>query len=179
MTKTAIRTATLRAHCTDFYHRDAFAGILDYTPVSGQSWADIADVYTSIPRLRGIKFVQCLNPANNAPTENLEYRDVDDTYDKYGQLRYGSYILRGTVLRVYPRLHTGRLDVHSFILPVVTEVGYSSWIANDFPEEIATWAAAVVLHRTGAAEQANVILRSQVAPFIEMLKETYQVPAII
>jgi hypothetical protein len=178
MTKQAIRTATLRAHCTDFFHRDAHAAVLTYTPSSGVSFVDVADIYAAIPRLRGIKFVQCVNPANLAPTENLEYRDLDDVYNERKQLRPSVYTLRGTNLRIYPLQQTGSIDVHCFLLPTVTEVGYSSWIANDFPEEVATWAAASVLHRVGNAEQAQAMLKMQVQPFQQMLIETYQVPTI-
>jgi hypothetical protein len=178
MTKMAIRTATTRAHCTDFFHRDSHAAMLTYTPSNEVSFADVTDVYASIPRLRGIKFVQCVNPINNAPTENLTYVDIDDVYNHEGRLRPSVYTLRGTVLRLYPLQQTGKVDVHCFLLPSVVESVYSSWIANDYPEEIATWAAAIVLHRTGNLEQAQNILKQQVQPFRELLIETYHVPSV-
>lgn len=178
MTKTAIRAATLRAHLTDFFTRDAWVARLSYVPPNDVSFADITDVYASIPRLRAVKFVQCVAPSNGAPTENLTYRDVDDTYDQNGRLRQNCYTLQGTVLRLYPLMMTGMVDIHCYLLPIVTEAGYSSWIANDFPEEIATWAASIVLHRTGALEQATQMLKTQVGPFKELLIESYQLPTV-
>lgn len=178
MTKQAIRSATLRAHCTDFFHRDSFVASISYTPTNDVNFVDLADIYTTIPRLRGIKFLQCVNPTTNAPTENLEYRDIDDVYDERKRLRPSVFILRGSSVRMYPVSQTGKVEVNCFLLPTVAESIYSSWIADDFPDEIATWAAATVLHRTGYMEQAQAILKMQVQPFKEMLIETYQVPVI-
>ena len=178
MTKAAIRAATLRAHLTDFFTRDAWVARLSYVAPSAVSYADVTDIYAAIPKLRAVKFVQCVNPATGAPSENLEYRDVNDTYDTKGVLRQNCYTLQGTVLRIYPFLMTGLIDVHCYTLPIVTEGGYNSWIANDFPEEIATWAASIVLHRTGALEQATQMLKLQVLPFKELLVESYQLPTV-
>jgi len=174
MTKLAVKTATKRAHCTDFFHRDGYATYLDYAVDNTVSWGDIPDIYASIPNLRGLKLVQCVSMSNNSPTEVLEYREADDVYDSGGVLRRSVYTLRGPGLRMYPIQRTGRVEIYGYQLPVTTEAGFQSWIANDYPEEVATWASSIIHHRVGNVEQANLLLRSQVQPFKELLIETYK-----
>ena len=178
MTASAIRAATLRAHCTDFFHRDAHFAYLNCTPTAGQAYVDVTDVYADIPRLRAIKFVQCVDATSNSPTEQLEYRDLDDVYDANGRLRTGSYTLAGTRLRIYPLYQPQRIAVACYLLPDVASTSYNSWIANSFPEEVATWAAAIVLHRSGNAEIAAGMMERQIAPFRALLIQTYQIPTV-
>jgi hypothetical protein len=83
------------------------------------------------------------------------------------------YTMIGDTLRVYPISATGRMNAYYYKNPVTTEAGYSSWIANEYPDELAMWAAAIVFARTGFAEMAQDFQRTHVAPFKELLVSSH------
>lgn len=177
LTRTAIRTATLRAHHTDFFPRDGIRQTLQYIVDGSKVYADISDLYTSIPNLRAVKTVYCVGGLNDALTEQLEYRTVGDEYDHEGRLRPGVYVIHGS-MRIYPRVQTGKILVVGFAQPNVADATYASWIADMYPEEVATWAAAIVMQRTGAMEQAQTLQKESVMPFKELLVESHLLAGI-
>jgi hypothetical protein len=169
VTQAAIRTATLRAHHTDFFKRDLSTGTLTYTPSSSAIFYDFTDISTTLLRMRAFQLMQSVDAATLIPSENFEYRELQDLYDSDNVLRTSMYTMIGDTLRVYPASATGRLDAYYYRNPVTTEVGYSSWIANEYPDELAMWAAAIVFARTGFAEMAADFQKTHVVPFKELL----------
>jgi hypothetical protein len=113
--------------------------------------------------------MQCIDTTTLVPTENLEYRELDDLYDSDNTLRTSMYTMIGDTLRVYPVSATGRLATYYYRNPVTSAVGYSSWIADLYPDDLAMWAAAIVFARTGFAEMAQDFQRNHVQPFKEQL----------
>ena len=169
VTQAAIRTATLRAHHTDFFNRDLVAGSLTYTPSSSASFYDFTDISSTLNRLRAFQVLECIDATTLVPTEALEYRELQDLYDSDNLRRTSIYTMIGDTLRVYPVAATGKLNAYYYKNPVTTEVGYSSWIADTYPDELAMWAAAIVFARTGFAEMAADFQRTHIAPFKEQL----------
>jgi hypothetical protein len=88
------------------------------------------------------------------------------------------YTMIGDTLRVYPQVSTGLLATTYYKNPVVTEAGYSSWVANEYPDELAMWAAAIVFARTGFAEMAQDFQRTHVQPFKELLVASHLFAAV-
>jgi len=177
LTRTAIRTATLRAHHTDFFPRDGIRQFLEY-PIDGSKvFADISDLYTAMPTLRAVKTVYCVDFSSGLPIERLDFRTVGDEYDHEGRLRQSIFVIHGT-MRIYPRVQSGKIQVIGFANPTVSDATFSSWIADSYPEEIAAWASAIVLQRTGSLEQAQVLQRDFVIPFKEMLVESHLLAGI-
>lgn len=167
-TRAAIRSATLRAHHTDFFNRDLASSVLTYTPSNSEVFYDFANVSSSLTRLRAIQLVQSVDAAMK-PAEEFEYRELQDLYDSSNNLRPSIYTFIGDTLRAYPSAITGRLNVYFYQNPTVTTTGYNSWIANSYPDEVAMWAAAIVFARTGFAEMAADFQKTHVMPFKEML----------
>ena len=69
---------------------------------------------------------------------------------------------------------TADADASKTTLPSAVEragkyLGFSSWIADNYPDELAMWAAAIVFARTGFAEMAADFQRTHVQPFKELL----------
>ena len=169
VTSAAIRTATLRAHHTDFFVRDLSLATLSYTPSSSSFLYDFPTVSGTLVRNRAIQLLQCVDPTTALPTENLGYRELQDLYDADNNRRPSVYTLIGDTLRIYPQSATGRLDVYYYQNPVTDSLSYSSWIADSYPDELAMWAAAIVFARTGFTEMANDFQKTHVVPFKEML----------
>ena len=168
ITQSAIRTATLRAHHVDFFRRDLQIGQLPYTP-SNVSFYDFSNIYSSLTRLRSFQKLEGVDATTATPVEELEYRDIDDLYDSDNVRRLSIYNMIGSTLRIYPQMPTGVLNLYYYANPITSSVGYSSWIANDFPDELAMWAAAIVFARTGFAEMAKEFQTAHITPFKESL----------
>lgn len=175
VTDLAIKTATLRAHHTDFYQRDQTSVLLTYTiPTGNQVLVDIPNIFTTAARLRTPNFIQGEDATTLLPNENLGYvSDYKHLWNEYGELQPSRFALLGTGLKIRFAKPTGRCRLYFFQNPNTAEVGYSSWIADDFQEEIAYWAAGIVWARTGNLEQAQVAQRMHVEPFKELLTTSY------
>jgi hypothetical protein len=169
VTQAAIRTATLRAHHIDFFARDLATGSLTYTPTSAATFYDFASISATLPRFRAMQQLQGLDQTSLAPVELLEYRELQDLYDSDNNRRLHIYTVIGDTLRAYPTLATGTLSAYYYQNPQTDMTLYSSWIANTYPDELATWAAAIVFARTGFAEMASDFQKTHVQSFKELL----------
>lgn len=173
LTTNAVRSATLRAHHVDFFPRDKVSHRYTYVPSSSARFYDLPDASTVLVRNRGIKGLLGIDAVTNLPVEQFEYREVDDMYDDYQRLRYHAYSLIGDTLRFYPMQPTGQLDIFHFQNPALGAADdpapYHSWIADMYPEQVATWAAAVVLARAGFAQIARGMHEDEIKPFKEQL----------
>jgi hypothetical protein len=171
VTRSAVQTAVLRAHHTDFFPRDLDSTVLPYV-VPNTAFVDFPTIGASLTRLRSIKSLKSVD-TNTVPVEQLEYRDIDDLYDSDGCLRQSVYTMKGETVRAYPQLMTGYMEFFYFMNPVVTEVGFSSWIADAYMEEVARWAASIVFARSGFLEQAKTMRDDFVTPFKGMLVSSH------
>lgn len=168
LTESAIRTATLRAHHTDFFRKDLAQGVLNYTVVADAYFYNFPNLTDLLPRLRTMKNVYGVT-AQGHQIEQLEYRESDDLYDSDGNYRRYVYTLIGDTLRIYPDIPTGIIHVYHFTNPDVSTGGYASWIANVYPDDLAGWAAAIVMARTGFLELAKHYQDAYVKPLQEQL----------
>lgn len=173
VTQAAIRTAVLRAHHTDFFNRDLATGTLTYTPSTSAVFYDFASISTTLLRMRAFQLMQSVDVTTGVPSENLGYRELQDLYDSDNVQRTSMYTMIGDTLRVYPASATGRISSYYYQNPVTSEIGFSSWIANSYPDELAMWAAAIVFARTGFAEMAQDFQRTHVQPFKELLVSSH------
>jgi len=156
LTEAAVRTATLRAHHVDFFPRDRSSMVLTYTPPTSGSFADIAGVYTQAPLFRAPEFMQSEDATTQVATENLDWvTSFKDFYDEYNQVKQSVFTFIGETLKASLASATGRARLFYYANPTVTSVGFSSWIANLHPDEVAQWAAGIVWARTGNQEMAN------------------------
>jgi len=174
MTTQAVRAAVVRAHCSAFFPRDMVVGVATPTRNPDTPLVQVDDVFAVVPNLRAVKFVQCVDPSTSRALERLTNYSADDIYTHEGLLRPSAYTVVGPQLRTYPIAYAGKLEIYAYALPTTTSGGFASWIADLYPDEIATWAAAVVLHRTGNNEQAQQLLKTAVSPFKDMLIEAHE-----
>lgn len=167
-TDAAIRMATLRAHHVDFFPRDKVEQSIPYVRSPTAMFYDFPNISAQCPRLRIIKEVYTLT-AEGFKTEELEYRDTDDNYDSDGRPRRFIYNLIGDTLRCFFDLPSGIAQVYYYRNPDVQEATYSSWIADMYPDQLAHWAAAIVLRRSGFEAIADRLLQQEIQPFKEQL----------
>lgn len=173
LTVQAVRNATLRAHHVDFFPLDLAEGSLSYTPSSLALHYSIPNLSTALPRYRSIKGMLGLEAAMGTPVEEFEYRELDDLYDKDGIRRTSVYSLVGDTLRVVPARATGYLNCYYYANPVLTESGFSSWIADRYPEQLAMLAATIIWNRTGFREMAKNVEETENREFRAMLVSSH------
>jgi hypothetical protein len=169
VTKAAIRTATLRAHHTDFFPRDLASGPLTYTLSSIAQFYDFPNISQTLLRLRSLKLIHGIDAVTSVPVEQLEFREADDLFDADGNRRPHIYTLVGDTLRIYFSAPTGAATAFFYQNPQTSEAQYSSWIADTYPDELAAWAAGIVFARTGFTEMAQQFQELHVRPFKELL----------
>jgi hypothetical protein len=172
LTKLAIAKATVEAHHVDFFPRDRKLAYIPYVLDSSKALCTIDNVYATYPRLRGIQSVQGVDATGRA-VEKFGQRDYDAFYDDRLALIYSVYDVIGSSMKFTPVIQTGRLELVAYENPNPTEDGYSSWIADDYPEFLAAWAAMFVQARSGAVELAQITMRLHVEPFKELLIESH------
>lgn len=168
VTKSAIKFAVLRAHHLDFFPRDLAEQQILYTP-SNSLMYPFPNLSTIVTRLRAIKGLRGVDPATTREVEDFEYRELDDLYDEDGAPRRSVYCVIGDTLRLYPVLASGAFYLYYFQNPQTAETGFSSWIADLYPEQLAVWAAQIVQSRTGNEKISRALAEEQVRPFSEML----------
>ena len=174
LTDSAIKMATLRAHHVDFFPRDVGNSLLTYTVPSGNElWVDVPTIFTTIPTLRTPDWIQGEDATTFVPNENLEYVvDFKNFWDEYNCIRSSVFTLMGDTLRIRCLSPTGRARFFYYKNPIVTSVGYSSWIADMHKEELAKWAAAIVWMRSGFQEIAAQ-MSGTITDFKSLLVESY------
>lgn len=173
-TNLAIKLATLRAHSIEFFHRDQANAQLDYSVSLSSPFQDIASIYSVVPLMRTPNFLQSEDPATFQPVENLEFEeDYKRLYDQDNALRQSVFTFLGETLRAVFQAPTGRARLYYYKNPDTSISGYSSWIANSHPEELAMWAAAIVWNRSGNIEQAKLTQDTHIAMFKDLLITSY------
>jgi hypothetical protein len=128
--------------------------------------------------MRAFQLVQSVDTITSVPVETLEYRELQDLYDSDNVRRTSMYTMIGDTLRLFPTAATGQFAAYFYKNPVTTDLGFSSWIADNYPDELAMWAAAIVFARTGFAEMAQDFQRTHVAPFKELLVSSHLLASV-
>lgn len=174
VTDAAIRLATLRAHHVDFFSRDQASQLLTWTPASTDLFTDFATIYNTVTRLRTPDFIQAEDVSSPYyATENVEYvNDFKEFWNEFNELRTSVFTLLGETLRVRFAVATGRARLYYYRNPDTTSATYSSWIADNHPDELAKWAAGIVWARSGFAEQARMV-QQEIQDFKSLLVTSY------
>jgi hypothetical protein len=139
-TNSAIRRNTLKWHRKEKWARDlvTITGIANPTP--GQAIA-VIPIASNFPRFR--QFASVRVDQNTRPLDALQ---LDDNYDLDGYARNNVYLVAGTNLNI--KAAGGgflTIDASYYQDPIAVSAGYSSWIADDYPDLIACGAAAEIL----------------------------------
>ena len=169
LTLSAVKAATLKLHQADFYSKDLReTGIAFDTSASLQS----LEYKTLFPRWRALKYLRKVDATSNPPVAfgpSLTVITPEQILDGYGIQKTDVVYEAGQILEI--RLCTphqyfvlGRYDN-----PNVTESGYESWIADDFPYGIVYDAAATIFKSIGFSEQ-EASMRTLVAEQIALIK---------
>ena len=166
-TSLAVRAATLKAHQSDDYIKDLYEYSLQFgLPDYYQS----LEYKTVLPLWRKPRYIRKYDSTGGAPGPFLEYVVPEKIMDEYKVDRLDIFYVAGSFVQIRSSTSLQYILVGVYQNPVVTEVGYNSWIADDHPFAIIYEAAATVFKMIGLDDQVPVF-RNLVAEQFQLLKQ--------
>lgn len=165
-TKSAIKAATLKLHQTDFYSKDIAEIIVNLgTPAA---FIYSFDYLTAISNFRAIKYIRKID-STGAPSNFFDVVTPEEVIDSYNVERTDICYVAGRVLELRSSTTFSKMILGAYVFPIVTEVGYASWIADLYPYAIVYEACRILFKTIGYDEQAAAYERL-VAEQISLLK---------
>lgn len=168
-TKLAVKQATLKAHQFDHFPKDIFETGITFPA------ADLIQSlnYKSIvPRWRTFKFLRkySYNGVNGYPGEFFKLLTPEETLDRYQINRENVCYIAGDQLEIRSNTADQYMLLGCYLHPDITDDGYSSWIAVEYPYAIVYEAASKVFKMIGKDDEANS-MRQEVAEQFMLLKQ--------
>lgn len=167
-TKSAIKAATLKAHQSDYFSKDIFE--------EGFQWDELGyrqqlDYYSLIPNFRALKYVRRVQDQHDDAGTFFEVVTPEEVLDSYGQGRLDIAYVAGRVLELRASCTFKYVLLGAYVLPIVREDAFSSWIAELQPFAIIYEACRVIFKSIGYDEQ-SATFTGLVAEEYVMLKMT-------
>lgn len=166
----AVKTATLKAHQSDYFYKDLFeTGVMFDLSLAQQT----LDYKTLIPKWRALKYVVPYDYTvpPGVPGIALEIITPDLITDNYSILRENVCYVAGAELQIRTRAATQYFTLGCYLYPDTGTETYTSWIASEQSAAIVYEAAATVFKTIGYDEQ-NAAYRDLVAAQYAELKIT-------
>ena len=165
-TLSAVKSATLKAHQSDYYYKDLFETGLDFGYadfVMNFAYRDI------IPKWRALKYLRKYDMTNDAPGKVLTLLPPENVLDEYATQKTDICYVAGAYIQINSSTEQQYYLLGCYLNPDITESGYSSWVALDHPYCIVFDAAATVFKAIGKDEEAAAY-RTLVAEQLAMLR---------
>lgn len=150
-TKLAIRSATLKAHHTDFYPRDLYETGILWNPVS---FLQSLEYKVLVPRWRAFKYLRKYDATTSpgTPGEFFEFMQAESILDDYGVHKENVCYLAGSVIQIRSNTEDEYMLLGCYRNPDTAEATYDSWIASEHRNAILYGAASIVFAATGYDE---------------------------
>jgi hypothetical protein len=167
-TLSAIKSATLKAHQSDFYHKDLLeAGVQFNTAEYLQTW----DYRNPVPLWRAAKYFRKYDTTAIIPLAGKTLAKVvpENVFDDYAIEKTDIWYAAGGFIQLRSSTKESTYLFGCYLNPDITEAGYGSWIALDHPYAIVFDAASTVFKAIGKDEEATAY-RNMVAEQISELR---------
>ena len=151
-TKSAVKAATLKAHQSDFYSKDIHETGIEF---SSADFRQSLDYITLISNFRSFKYLRRVEDETDDAGTFLEIITPEELLDSYGVGRTDIAYVAGRVLEIRAAVEFQFALLGCYVLPVVREGAYISWVAEQHPYAIVYEAARRLLIATGQQEESN------------------------
>jgi hypothetical protein len=148
----AIRTATIKAHSSDYFYKDIFeTGVMFDTSVAQQS----LDYKTLVPKWRALKYLRTYDASTTpgSPGDFVEIITPEQVLDSYSASREGVCYVAGQSLQIRTRAAHQYYLIGCYIYPDTGTETFSSWVAEEQSAAIVYEAAATIFKTIGYDEQ--------------------------
>ena len=168
-TKLAVRSATLKAHGSDYYYKDLReTGIQFDFSLPQQS----LEYKTLIANWRSLKYIRPYfydtNQQNGRPGDFLTVLTPGEVLDSYSIAKENVCYVAGLELQIRTRTATQFFLLGYYAYPNVTEDNYSSWIADEAQMAIVYEAASIVFKTIGFDEQSAIYKQLVSDEYVEL-----------
>lgn len=141
LSKSSVKAATLKAHQTDFYSKDIYEqayifGAADYTQAF--------DVINEIPNYRALKYMRLVDESTDEAAQFITVITPEEVLDEWNRERTNVAYVAGRVIQIKASVEFSKILLGCYVLPVVVEASYSSWVADIYPYAIIHEAARLV-----------------------------------
>jgi len=161
-TKSAIKAATLKAHKSDFYSKDIFETGIEFDSADYRQSLDYISLFSNF---RAIKYLRRVEDENDDVGAFFEIITPEETLDSYGSNRTDIAYVAGRVLEIRSAVEFSKALLGAYVLPIVREGAYNSWVAEQFPYAIIYETARVLFKAIAYDEQS--------ATFNQLMAEEY------
>lgn len=141
LTKSAVKAATLKAHQTDFYSKDIYETAIQFTD---KVYNHSLDYISKIPNYRALKYMREYDQTTSSSGKFFTVLTPEEILDEWGRERTDVAYVAGRVLEIKSSVEFDTILIGCYVNPIVTDIGYSSWVASLYPYAIIHEAARVV-----------------------------------
>jgi hypothetical protein len=166
LTLSAVQSATLKAHQSDYFPRDIYeTGLSFFQPEYEHDF----EVFTFIPRFRAVKYARVYDNANSTPGVFFELIDPANVLDSYNTARTNVMYLGGTEIHFKALAQFQYMLFGCYLNPDIASGTFTSWIADYHFDAIVYEAAAIIFRSTGNLEKFRS-MRELVSEQYQLLK---------
>lgn len=153
-TKQKIRSATIKAHHSDFYFKDLVEVPVQFTNLFFLQSFIPNEV---VPQFRMAKYIRLWNGGIEGDVGKfLTPIQIENSLDLYKNIKTDVFYMAGQLLQIRGACTLDKVLFGCYVNPVITpEASYSSWIANEQPYAIIYEAARQIFKSISYTEQAN------------------------
>lgn len=152
MTKSAVKAATLKAHQTDFYSKDIYE-----TPIvfDTSEYTHSLDIINLIPNYRALKYMRKYDISDTTAGDFITVITPEEVLDQYNRELTDICYVAGRNIEIKSSTEFSHILLGCYVLPIVTEASYSSWIADLYPYAIVYEAARFIFGATAQQTESN------------------------
>lgn len=150
-TKSAVKAATLKAHKSDFYSKDIYETGIEF---DSEDYRQSLDYISLFSNFRSIKYLRRVEDENDDIGAFFDIVTPEEVIDNYGINRSDIAYVAGRVLEIRASVAFSKALLGCYVLPIVREAEYLSWVAEQAPYAIIYEAARVVFKSIGYDEQS-------------------------
>jgi hypothetical protein len=153
-TLSAVQSATLKAHHSDYYHKDIYEAEIDFTT---EAYEPDFEYRTFVPRWRAAKYFRKYDHANAVPGMFFEKISPENALDSYAQAQTNVWYGAGEIIHLKSSTEIRYILMGCYRHPDITVDDFDSWIAVDHPYAIVYAAAQTIFRTIGKTEEMRAM----------------------
>jgi len=165
LTKTAIKSATLKAHQTDFYSKDIYETQIHWDE---KEYRKSLDYISKIPNYRALKYMRQFDLATNNAGKFIHLITTEEILDEWNRERTDICYVAGRVIEINSSTEFDTILIGCYVSPIVVEADYSSWVADLYPYAIVHEAARVVFGSIAQVDERNAQAQFVAEQYVEL-----------
>lgn len=162
-TLSAIQSATLKAHHSDYYYKDVYEAEVDFITAS---YEPDFEYRTFVPRWRAAKYFRKYDHGTAVPGVFFTKIVPENALDSYRQAETDVWYGGGEIIHLKSSTEIRYMLMGCYRHPDITVDDFDSWIALDHPYAIVYGAAQSVFRIIGKTEESRAMKEEVAEQFV-------------